>query len=86
MNLNKISTNAFQFDGFTLQQQFLESMIQLKSFHLYTQLEKEPRDIERLLSTFQTQFWFNHHWTFGMHGTYLYTLPFHFDKLKDFID
>jgi hypothetical protein len=50
------------------------------------QLEKEPRDIERFLSTFQTQFWFDHHWTFGMHRTYLYTLPFHFDKLKDFID
>jgi hypothetical protein len=50
------------------------------------QLEKEPRDIERFLSTFQTEFWFDHHWTFGIHETYLYTLPLHFDKLKDFID
>jgi hypothetical protein len=43
----------------------------------------EPIDVKRFLSTFQTQFWFDHHWTFGIHGTYLYTLPFHFDQLND---
>lgn len=36
--------------------------------------------------TFKTQFWLDHHWTLGTHETYLYTLPFHFDTLKDFID
>ncbi len=35
---------------------------------------------------FETQFWFDHQWTFGMHEAYLYTLPFHHDELKDFID
>ncbi|CAF3867497.1 unnamed protein product [Rotaria sp. Silwood1] len=86
LNLNEIYTGEFQFDGFTLQQQFLESMIQLKSFHLYTQFYKEPVNVESFLSTFQTQFWFDHHWTFGIHETYLYTIPFYFDNMKDFID
>jgi hypothetical protein len=45
-----------------------------------------PFYVEDFLSTFQSQFWFNHHWTFGMHETYLYTLPFHFDQLKNFSD
>jgi hypothetical protein len=83
LDLHQIKTRGFQIDGFILQQQLLESMIQMKSFHLYMKLENEPIDIERFLSTFQTQFWFDHHWTFGIHGTYLYILPFHFDKLKD---
>ncbi|CAF1333305.1 unnamed protein product [Rotaria sp. Silwood1] len=61
-------------------------MTQLKSFHLYTQFNKEPVNVESFLSTFQTQFWFDHHWTFGIHETYLYTIPFHFDNMKDFIE
>ncbi|CAF3723893.1 unnamed protein product [Rotaria sp. Silwood1] len=61
-------------------------MTQLKSFHLYTQFNKEPVNVESFLSTFQTQFWFDHHWTFGIHETYLYTIPFYFDNMKDFID
>jgi hypothetical protein len=86
LDFNQIKSYEFQFNGFILQQQLLESMIELKSFHLYMQLWKEPIDIESFLSTFQTQFWFDHHWIFGMHGKYFYTLPFHFDQLKDFID
>ncbi len=86
LNLNETNIDRFQFDGFTLQQQFLKSMIQLKSFHFYAQLGRKPMDVEKLLSTFQTQFWFDHHWTFGIHETYLYTLPFHFDKLQGLID
>ncbi|CAF4359610.1 unnamed protein product [Rotaria sp. Silwood2] len=61
-------------------------MIQLKSFHLYAEFNKEPMNVESFLSTFQTQFWFDHHWTFGIHETYVYTIPFHFDNVKDFID
>jgi hypothetical protein len=86
LDLDQLKTREFQFDGFILQQQLLESMIQLKSFHLFMELDKQPVDIERFLSIFQTQFWLDHHWTFGMHKTYLYTLPFHFDQLKDFSD
>jgi hypothetical protein len=87
LDFSQIKTRELQFDGFILQQQLLESMIELKSFHLYMQVERTYSfDVEYFLSTFQTQFWFDHHWIFGMHGKYLYTLPFHFDKLKDFID
>jgi hypothetical protein len=87
LNLNQIETNdQFQFNGITLQQQFLESMIQLKTFHLYAQFDQEPNDVENLLSTFENQFWLSHQWSMGIHGKYLYTLPFHFDKLEDFID
>jgi hypothetical protein len=57
---------------------------QLKSSDLYMQSNKVPIDIGHLLPIFQTHFWFDHHWIFGAHGTYLYTLTFHFDKLKDF--
>jgi hypothetical protein len=87
LDFNQIKTREFQFDGFILQQQLLESMIQLKPFHLYMQVERNlPFYVEDFLPTFQSQFWFNHHWTFGMHQTYLYTLPFHFDQLKNFSD
>jgi hypothetical protein len=87
LDFSQIQTRKFQFDGFILQQQLLESMIELKSFHLYMQVERNLSfDVERFLSTFQTQFWLDHNWTFGMHETYLYTLPFHFDQLNDFID
>ncbi|CAF1495878.1 unnamed protein product, partial [Rotaria sordida] len=61
-------------------------MTDLKSFHFYTQFNKEPLDVESFLSTFQTQFWIDHHWTFGIYETYLYTIPYHFNNLKGFID
>jgi hypothetical protein len=83
LDLNQIKTREFQFDGFILEQQLLESMIQLKSFHLYMQVKRNlPFYVEDFLSTFQ----FDHHWTFGMHQTYFYTLPFHFDQLNNFTD
>jgi hypothetical protein len=56
LDFNQIKTCEFQFDGFILQQKFLESMIQLKSFQLYMQLDNQPKNIECFLSTFQTQF------------------------------
>jgi hypothetical protein len=87
LDFNQIKTREFQFDGFILQQYLLESMIQLKSFHLYMQVERKSSFyVKRFFSTFQTQFWLDHHWIFGMHETYLYTLPFHFDQLNDFSD
>lgn len=42
--------------------------------------------VEEILSTFKNQFWFDHNWSIGIHGKYLYTLPFHFDVFTDFID
>jgi hypothetical protein len=86
LNLNYIQSKDYQFDGYTLEKQLLNSMIQLKSFHLYVKFDEEPIDIEHLLSTFENRFWIDHHWSIGMHKNYLYTLPFHFDKLEDFID
>jgi hypothetical protein len=87
LNLNQIGTNEqFQFNGITLQQQLLNSMVQLKTFHLYAQFDQEPVDVEHLLSTFENRFWLSRQWSIGIYGKYLYTLPFHFDKLEDFID
>ncbi|CAF1316572.1 unnamed protein product [Rotaria sordida] len=87
LSVIKIGTyNDIQFNGIQLQQQLLESMIQLKQFHLYANLWDYLLDIKSILSTFENQFWFDHNWSIGMHGHYLYTLPFHFDKLYDFID
>jgi hypothetical protein len=37
---------------------------------------------EKILWTFLPK----HNWSVGMHGNYLYTIPLHFDKLRDFID
>ncbi|CAF1342136.1 unnamed protein product [Rotaria sordida] len=87
LSVIKIGTyNDIQFNGIQLQQQLLESMIELKQFHLYANLWDYLLDIKSILSTFENQFWFDHNWSIGMHGHYLYTLPFHFDKLYDFID
>ncbi|CAF3621937.1 unnamed protein product [Adineta steineri] len=58
-------------------------MIELKQFHLYATLNSHD-DSRNILSRFQDQYWFDHKWTFGMHGKYLYTLPFHFEYLRDF--
>jgi hypothetical protein len=62
-------------------------MTQLRTFHFYTRVHRGPFiGLENFLSTFKNQFWFDHHWSIGIHGEYLYTLPFHFDQLNDFID
>ncbi|CAF1092654.1 unnamed protein product [Rotaria sordida] len=80
------SSNDLPFNGIQLQQQFLELMIKLKQFHLYAVVTQDKIDLKRILSTFQNKFWFDHNWIIGMHDKYLYTLPFHFDKLYNFID
>lgn len=75
-----------KFDGITLKKQLLESMIKLKKFHLYVRLKRASNTlIKYQLPTFDNDFWFEHNWSFGTHGNYLYTLPFHFDKIYDFI-
>ncbi|CAF3088367.1 unnamed protein product [Rotaria sp. Silwood2] len=61
-------------------------MTQLKQFHLHAVLTQDRIDVKRILLTFRNEFWFDHNWIIGMHDKYLYTLPFHFDKLYDFID
>jgi hypothetical protein len=68
----------FPFNNIELQQ-LLEPMIELKQFHLYAKLNKNQIDVDEILSRFKQQFWFDHHWFFGMHGEYFYTLPFHYD-------
>ncbi|CAF0986977.1 unnamed protein product [Rotaria sp. Silwood1] len=89
LNLTVIKIGAvddISFNGIQLQQQLLEPMIQLQQFYLYAKLWNHSIDIKNILSTFENQFWFDHNWSVGMHGNYLYTLPFHFDELNDFID
>lgn len=41
LNINNVYTDDLVFNGLTLQQQLLEPLIQLKSFHLYTLLDKK---------------------------------------------
>jgi hypothetical protein len=55
----------------------------LKQFHLYTKLPSGRYNKNVDLSQFKDQYWFNHNPSFGMHGDYVYTLPFHFDNLYD---
>jgi hypothetical protein len=42
--------------------------------------------VSLLQSYWQNQFWFDHNWFLGMHGNYLYTLPFAFKHLNHFTD
>ncbi|CAF0947087.1 unnamed protein product [Adineta steineri] len=86
LNFNSIQLKENQFDGFILQRQLLNSMTQLKNFHLLVTFDKEITEIDTLLSTFQNQFWYDHHWIVGIHRQHLFTLPFHFKKLNNFID
>jgi hypothetical protein len=79
INLNNLRITNFQINGITLQQQLLESMIHLKTFHLYVE---QYSDSNTILSTFENQFWFDHQWSVDMHDKYLYTLPFHFNHMK----
>ncbi|CAF3317800.1 unnamed protein product [Rotaria sp. Silwood2] len=77
--------NEIRFNSIKLQQ-FLESMIELKQFHLYAKLNKDPIDIDNILSSFSGKFWFDHNLSFGMHGRYFYTLPFYFNDLLEFYE
>ncbi|CAF0910101.1 unnamed protein product [Adineta steineri] len=79
-----IRENEIPFNGVKLQQ-LLESMIELEQFHLYATLNSYDNS-RNVLSQFQDQYWFDHKWTFGMHGTYFYTLPFHFEYLHEFYE
>jgi hypothetical protein len=74
--------NEFSFNSLKLPQ-LLESMKELKKFNFYIKLpsSKYYNDID--LSQFKDQHCFNHNSSFGMHGGYVYTLPFHFDNLYD---
>jgi hypothetical protein len=79
-NLDEIPFNSIKL------QQFLESMNELKEFHLYAKLNKHYINCDEVLSGFKSQYWFDNNLSFGMHGEYFYTLPFHFDYLYDFYE
>jgi hypothetical protein len=76
--------NEIPFNSIKLQQ-FLESMIELKEFHLYVKLNENIINYDKILSEFKNEYWFDHNLSFGMHGNYFYTLPFHFDYLYEFV-
>ena len=86
LDLHQIKTEKSLSTGLVLRQQLLQTMVHLKSFHLYLQLDYKPLNLKKFLSTFQSPFWLNHQWAVGMHGPYLYTLPVHFDTLHGFTD
>ncbi|CAF0921655.1 unnamed protein product [Adineta ricciae] len=73
-------------NGEQLQMRLLQYLGQLKNFHLNVNIvnyaiSNEPYSI---LSTFRTEFYFQHHWSFGMNRYYLYSLPFKYDELYGF--
>lgn len=82
-DLDIFNRNQIPFD-FVKLKQWLESMLQLKQFHFYAKLI-EHFNINRFMPIeLQNWFWLEHNLLFGMHGNYLYTLPFHFDHLHLF--
>jgi hypothetical protein len=83
VDLYTYTDKEFPFNSLKLQQ-LIESMNQLKEFHLYAKLDCCSFDRDEILSRFQDQFWFDHNYSFGMHDKYFYTLPFHFDYLYEF--
>jgi hypothetical protein len=58
-------------------------MKELQQFHLYTKQPSFEYNNDVDLSQFKDQHWFKQNSSFGMHGDYVYTLPFHFDNLYD---
>lgn len=82
-DLDIFNRNQIPFD-FVKLKQCLESMLQLKHFHFYVKLI-EYININRFIPIeLQNWFWLEHNLLFGMHGLYLYTLPFHFDHLHQY--
>ena len=77
------TTNEIPFNSLKLEQ-FLTKMINLKDFHLCARLPESLNDNEYILSEFKNQYWYDCNCTFGMHGRYFYTLPYHFDYLYEF--
>lgn len=86
INLNVASTDELPFNGLKLQHQLLKSMLVLDQFHLYAKARQLSIDAEGVLSTFTDRFWLDRRWFVATHGSYLYTVPFHFHELRGFID
>jgi hypothetical protein len=75
---DNFACNSFKF------QQFLESMKELKQFHLYNRLFLCPMNNDMILSQFKNQYWLTQNLSFGMHRNYFYTLPFQFNHFYEF--
>jgi hypothetical protein len=84
VNVDMLYDDRYQFNSIEFQQ-LLESMIELKQFHLYARVDQWSENSSSILSQFQTQYWIDHNLSFGMHRNYFYTLPFYFDSFYDFI-
>jgi hypothetical protein len=70
LDLSHLTINKYRFNGKKLQQ-FLETMKQLKQFHFYAKLDDSFNN--NILLEFKNEYWFDHHWSFGMHRNYFYT-------------
>ncbi len=83
VNVSSTSLNDIPFNSIKLQQ-FLESMKELKEFHVYAKLDADYINSDLILLEFKNEYWFDHNLSFEMHQNYFYTLPFHFDYLYRF--
>ena len=79
-----VSNDDLLYNGVKLQQLFLQSMTELTQFHFYTKFNSDLFDAARILPTFSNEFWLDHKWFIGIHGNYIYTLPFRFEQLHHF--
>ncbi|CAF4320319.1 unnamed protein product, partial [Adineta steineri] len=70
--------NNILWNGDKLKKDLLETMKELKYFHLNVKLSIDGS--YEILSTFQNQFWSDHQWYFAINRFYLYSLPYQFDE------
>ncbi|CAF1379703.1 unnamed protein product [Adineta steineri] len=82
-----ITHSIFLLNGTQLQEELLQTMKELKNFHLYMACDlTNEENSEEVLRTFENSFWRDHNWTIGTHKNYFYTLPFHFSHFYGFTD
>ncbi|CAF0809313.1 unnamed protein product [Adineta steineri] len=74
--------NNILWNGDKLKKDLLETMKELKYFHLNVKLSIDGS--YEILSTFQNQFWFDHQWCFEINRFYLYSLPYQFDEYYEY--
>ncbi|UJR32638.1 hypothetical protein I4U23_020098 [Adineta vaga] len=80
------SLESVLIDGEKFKIQLLQYLEQLKDFHLNVKLSSytTSRHSYKILSIFETSFYFDHHWYFGINSYYLYSLPYKYDELYEF--
>ncbi|CAF0995506.1 unnamed protein product [Adineta steineri] len=80
--LQKFPVNNILWNGAKLKKDLLQTIKQLKYFHLNVKLSIDGS--YEILSTFQNQFWFDHQWYFEINRFYLYSLPYQFNEYYEY--